>query len=376
MRRQRVELSEVARLSALVRAARQSARASSTKPETQRFMCEVERRCGLLSDALFAGVYQPSPYTSFMIRDPKVRRICAAPFPDRVVHHSLCAALEPRFERYAYDHSYACRKGKGSHVALRAVQRALGWGVYALKLDIEHYFETLPHAPLKALVRRLVKGPEVLRLCDALIDHVPEGGVPGCGLPIGNLTSQHFANLYLGQLDHWVGAESGAGTFGGRVRYVRYMDDLVLVARDREVLRALELRLGERVSSLGLKLKDKARELAPIQEGMSFLGCRVWPSMVRFDGARKRRLFRKLQWLSRCALSDDEVQLRLSALSAWADHCGARSLLFSWLSRGVDCDRSGSGAASQVFEARESWRELEQQREEPSRSESQQQRPR
>lgn len=333
MRRQRVDFDEVASLSALIKAARRSARASAKKPETQRFMAELELRCGALSDALRAGSYQPQPYTSFMIQDPKLRRICAAPFADRVVHHSLCATLVPRFERYAYEHSYACRVGKGSHAALRQAQRLLRWGGYSLKLDIKHYFETLPHDQLKRLVRRLIKGDEVLALCDQLISHVPKGYAPDRGLPIGNLTSQHFANLYLGQLDHWVCAQAGAGVFDGRVRYLRYMDDLVFVAERRAPLLAVEAELGAWISELGLELKERARSLTPAREGLAFLGCRLWPHLIRLDGARRRRLFRKLRALSLADLSDDELQARLGALSAWADQCGARALLYSWLSR-------------------------------------------
>lgn len=330
MRRQYIDFEEIAKLLPLIKAAQRSAKASAKHAQTQRFLAELEWRCGELSEALIQGTYRPKSFHSFMIRDPKPRWISAAPFTDRVVHHSLCAALEPRFERYAYEHSYACRKGKGTHLAIQEVQAATRQGQYSLKLDIKHYFETIPHLQLKEMVRRLVKGKETLNLCDLLIDNVPERHQKGYGLPIGNLTSQHFANLYLGQLDHYISHLRGTTVTLGQITYFRYMDDLVFIANQKEDLRLIEDLVKTKLETLGLTLKQSARRLTPITEGLAFLGCRIWPQLIRFDGARRRRMHRKLKQVYSSKLDDDSLQQRLSALHSWANHCGARHLMYTW----------------------------------------------
>lgn len=337
MRRQRVELTEVAGLLPLIKAAHRSAKASRERAQTQVFMSALELRCGELSDLLLSGRYTPGPFRSFMVRDPKPRWISAAPFVDRIVHHSLCASLEPRFERYAYDHSYACRQGRGTHLAIQRVQAMTQRGSYALKLDIKHYFETISHQRLKTMIRGLIKGEETLRLCEQLIDHSPARHQVGFGLPIGNLTSQHFANLYLGQLDHYISDLKGGGSLKREILYARYMDDLVLIGRERADLVYMEEAIREYTQSLELEMKESARRFMPISEGVPFLGCRIWPSLIRLDGARRRRLHRKLKALYRADLSQEERQARLTSVLAWVDHCGGRSLMYNWHQRRSLC---------------------------------------
>lgn len=168
------------------------------------------------------------PYRSFVISDPKERVISAAPFADRVMHHAVMNILEPLFERQSIFHSYACRKGKGTHAAvLRAFGNTKAWPWF-LKLDVRKYFDSVDHRVLECQIGRLIKDGRVLRLLQPLIDSYQT--LPGKGLPIGNLTSQFFANLYLSRLDHFILEQLRPAA------YVRYMDDFVLWARGEEVV--------------------------------------------------------------------------------------------------------------------------------------------
>lgn len=329
MRRARVALEEVSGLLPLARAARRSARAAPRSRAALEFLARIEDECLLLRDELTAGTYAPRPYRVFVVSDPKPRQICAAEFRDRVVHHSLCAALAPRLERFAHPHSFACRPGYGVHAALDRAQRLCASSAWALKLDVHHFFERARHDVLLGLLARLFKGEEVLRLCERVVRHAPPGSPPGRGLPIGNLTSQHFANLYLAPLDHFVTSSLGHG------RYLRYMDDLLVFGDSREGLREVEGAVGGWLAGVGLAPKWRARALTPTAEGVPFLGCRLWGAERRLDAARRRRLHRRLRALSGVLPWADQLeqQRRLSSVWAWASACGGERLWASWHAR-------------------------------------------
>jgi retron-type reverse transcriptase len=155
---------------------------------------EIRKR--LLSDTVLWG-----SYNSFTITDPKERVISAAPIEDRVMHHAIMNILEPVFERQMIFHTYACRKDKGTHAALRYAFSQCKSHEWFLKLDIRKYFDSINHTILKEHLDRLIKDYRVRRLFYGIIDSYCK--TPGTGLPIGNLTSQFFANLYLSRLDHF-----------------------------------------------------------------------------------------------------------------------------------------------------------------------------
>jgi len=141
-------------------------------------------------------------YRSFLIKDPKLRIISTAPFEQRIMHHAIMNAIEPIFERPMICHSYACRKGKGTHAAVQYAFGRCKSNLFFLKLDIRKYFDSINHEALKTLIRRLIKDMRVLFLLDGVIDSYETA--PGKGVPIGNLTSQFFANLYLAGMDHFI----------------------------------------------------------------------------------------------------------------------------------------------------------------------------
>ena len=318
---------QVADFHALCRAARRAAQGKSLSREAAAFLLELEPSVLALERELLVGRYRPRPYRTFRIRDPKPRTISAAAFRDRVVHHALCAALEPVFERTASDSCYACRPGRGQHAALAEVRRHTRRHGWYLKLDVEHFFESADHGVLKRLLRAKVKDRRALALCDRFIDAGAPGSPAAKGMPIGNLTSQHFANFYLSPLDHFVKRVLGVPA------YVRYMDDMLLFGPDKQTVRAWRDAV-ERFAAdqLRLKLRADAERVAPVRVGVPFLGFRVWPGLVRLDAARARRLDRRLRALALVA-DEDERQRRASSVLDWAAQADSARLRASLLRR-------------------------------------------
>ncbi len=293
MRREGYLFEQVVAMENLLLAARKTFRGKKDKAPVARFYFHLETELVALQAELRSGRYQPRPLRAFVIYEPKRRKICAAEVRDRVVHHALCHVLDPLFERSLIYDTYACRVGKGTHAAVRRAQQFARRHAYFLKCDVRRYFETIDHAVLKALLRRRIKDARVLSLLDQIIDQPIPGGETGRGLPIGNLTSQYFANLYLGQLDHLLKDHR-------RVKgYLRYMDDFLLFGDDKPTLyghlQAVRAFLQDR---LCLELKEEALRLAPVTQGMPFLGFRIFPGLIRLGGtkwAQFRRGVRRLE---------------------------------------------------------------------------------
>lgn len=331
---------------ALCAAARRASRGKGRTQSASSFLFHLETEVLKLQREIQDGSYRPRPYRTFTVADPKPRTISAADFRDRVAHHALCAVLEPLFERAAIFDSYACRPGKGSHAAVRRAQAFTRRFKYFLKLDVRKFFENADHAELKAGLRRLVKDARLLALADRIIDHGAPGSPPGKGLPIGNLTSQHFANHYLSPLDHFIKE---------RLRvpgYLRYMDDMLLFADSKESLREAETAVEERLRGrLRLELKAEAKVLAPVSEGIPFLGMRVWPNLIRLDGRGRRRLISALRGnaaaLSGGWLSEDEAGPSLRSRLGHAAHSNAlrlRRSLFDLMDPGPEALRAPTGS--------------------------------
>ena len=316
MKRERGLFAQVTAFARLIEATERAWRGRKNQKglEALRFMVERERRVLALQRALRDQAWRPGPLRAFVIRDPKLRLICAAPFEDRVVHHALCAAISPRLDAALSRQSHACRVGYGTHSALRSAQRIARAHPFVLRLDVAHYFESIPHDPLCARFARLFKEPPLLALIERIIRHPTPFGSRDRGLPIGSLTSQHAANLYLSDLDH-------ALPRGFKLRYVRYMDDMVIgVSSASEAWRvhdAVQAHLVER----GLTLKPSATHLSRSSAGFQFLGFRLWPHRIRLDAARRRRLTRRVIQIKRDALrgfDEDTLRARAEGINAWA----------------------------------------------------------
>ena len=309
-------------------ATQKAALGKKDKLRVAHFLFHLENELFKLQEELQTGQWYPSDYHIFEIREPKPRRISATDFRDRVVHHALCQVLEPIFERRMIYDCWACRPGKGSHAAIKRAQQFARQYPYFLKCDIRHYFQSVDHKILKNLLQKLIKDTRLLNILYQIIDHPLPGSLPNKGIPIGNLTSQHFANLYLGELDHELKERQ-------RVKaYVRYMDDMVLFAKNKNelhrILKHLETFSSER---LALSLKPSATLLAPISEGLPFLGFRIFPNLIRLNHQSLQRFRRRLRMYEQAYQCGkiDMATLSVSVQSMFAHirHANTRSLLQS-----------------------------------------------
>lgn len=254
-----------------------------TKASEARFFFNKEKELFKLQEELQNHSYQPSAYRIFYIREPKLRQICAAPVRDRVVHHAVCNIVGEIWDKNLIDDTFACRRGKGAHAAVSRAQEFARRFKFYLQCDIRHYFETLDHEILKKIISRKIKDCELLDLLDTIIDQPLIGSDAGKGVPIGNLTSQYFANLYLGRLDRFV--KETLSVKG----YLRYMDDFVLFAESKEVLHEWQFEI-EKFARHGLNLElKKSSIIAPLIGGLSFLGFRVFSNSLRLRGEKWRR---------------------------------------------------------------------------------------
>ena len=244
---------------------------------------------------------------------------------DRIVHHALMAEVEPVLERRALETSFACRVGKGGLAAIRSVQNAAGHFPYVLRLDISRFFKSIEHRRLIARLNEVVADPRLRNLIRVFVDLGAPNAPPGFGLPVGNLTSQHFANDYLGALDRY-----GVEGLGLR-RWIRYMDDVVAFGHEKRRLWECVDALGSFVhSSLGLSLNERVTKVLPVTEGIPFLGFRIWPDLVRLDGPHFRRLRRRFHRLERAIdltrLTEDDAVRSAAGLVGHAIHAHPSAL--------------------------------------------------
>lgn len=252
------------------------------KAEVLAYAESLNANLEILRSQLLSGRLDVGHYHFFTVYDPKERIICAASFPERVLHHAIMNVCEPVLERYAIHDSYACRTGKGMHAAVLRAQSFARKYPWHLKLDIRKYFDSIDHQKLMDLLGRRIKDAEVLRAVGGILETYETD--PGRGLPIGNLLSQHLANFYLGHLDHHV--KEVFLTKG----YVRYMDDFALFGATKDDLRGQldDVRRFLR-ESLALELKDNV-QLNRSSSGLPFLGYRIFPDRLAL-GPRARRRF-------------------------------------------------------------------------------------
>jgi RNA-directed DNA polymerase len=252
----------------LARAAHAAAAGKRRRPDIVAFFLDLEWHLLEIRNELRDGRYSPGPYRTFQLLDPKPRLISAAPFRDRVVHHALTQVLEPVFEPRFSPCSFACRVGMGTHKALERAQAGVRRFPYVLKCDVRKYFASIDHEILKTRLARAVKCGPTLDLASCIVAgwNSPEKIIryhPGDdlftpfdrkrGLPLGNQTSQFFANVYLNEVDHRIAHEIGAGL------YARYVGDLVLFGESRQRLEELKGILHGALDELRLETVSVSR---------------------------------------------------------------------------------------------------------------------
>ncbi len=261
-----------------------------------------------MEQELKTRTYQPGTYVCFAITDPKLREVWAADFRDRVVHHLLINYLEPIWDKKFIFHSYACRKNKGAHKAIFYLKKAINQelnscmgkpnsSLYYLKIDVQSFFPSIDKNILFSIIKKHIKHPEILWLTQKIIfqnptcNYIIKGNkqllysIPkhksllytpkNQGLPIGNLTSQFFANLYLNELDQFIKHKLKCRW------YFRYMDDLVMLHQDKTRLLEWRNEISFFLNKyLKLKLHPKKQILQPVTNGIDFLGYIVKPDYL------------------------------------------------------------------------------------------------
>jgi len=311
-------------------ASRNAQRGKRYREDVLRFTLDLESNLHVLLEELRDKSYVPGPYKTFVIYEPKRRLISAAPYRDRVVHHALCNIIEPIFDRGFLDSCYANRKGKGSHKALDHFVSLTRRRRLCLRADIEKYFPSIDHAVLKAAIRRKIKCRDTLWLIDLILDHSNTQEPVGLwfegdnlltpaerrhGLPIGNLTSQLWANVYLDRVDHTM-----AERYGGS-RYLRFVDDFALFSDSQEELAEARACLTEQLSALRLRLHPAKTRVFAVAEGVNFLGFRIFPDRIRLRSENLRRACRRmrmLQWqYAHGAMQWSDVR---QSLESWNAH--------------------------------------------------------
>jgi len=284
------------------------------KRDVAAFAARAGDELAALRGELLSGAWRPGPYGQFRVTDPKPRTISCAPVRDRVAHHALCGVIAPLLESGFTEDCYACRVGKGTHRAAaraRELVRRHGW---TCKLDIRHYFDSVPHDRLLELLLPIFREKAVCRVIEAIVRQPVPGLPDGRGLPIGNLTSQWFANFYLTGLDHF--AKETLKAPG----YIRYMDDIVLFADGKAEIWRLHdgvCEWGER--ERGLEIKGERTVTAPVTEGLAFLGLRIFPGGWRFQRTRLLRTRRKFRLRERQYLAGEIGGARLAMCAAAAE---------------------------------------------------------
>jgi hypothetical protein len=276
--------------------------------------------------------YHPGPYQSFYIQEPKRRLISAAPFRDRVVHHALCNIIEPLFERSFIFDSYANRVGKGTHRALDRCQEFARRYRYVLQCDVRQFFPSIDHAILREILGHKISDPNVLRLVDRILEsgrgvlseeydmvYFPGDDLFAVnrhrGLPIGNLTSQFWANCYLNPFDHFVKRELRCPA------YLRYVDDFAFFADDKATLWGWKQALVERLARLRVTIHEAAAQVKPVTEGNPFLGFIVFPTHRRLKRRQGLAYRRRLQGLLALYATREIGLDRVTAsVQGWVNH--------------------------------------------------------
>jgi retron-type reverse transcriptase len=274
----------------LLAAAKQAQRQKRYRDPVLVFNHQLEQELFQLQAELETKTYQPGGYRTFEIYEPKRRVISAAPYRDRVVHHALSNIIAPIFDRTFIATSYANRKGYGSHRALRQFVSYARSSRYVLQCNIHKYFPSIDIAILKQQIRRKLKCQDTLWLIDRILDtpslgEAPIDYFPGDtlltplerpkGLPIGNLTSQFLANVYLNGCDRYIKETLAVS------KYVRYVDDFALFSDDRDFLYHCRGQIEDYLTTLRLKIHPIKSQLSQTCQGASFVGFRVLPDRIR-----------------------------------------------------------------------------------------------
>jgi retron-type reverse transcriptase len=283
----------------LLLAFKKAKKRKARKPYVLEFEASLEANLKQFQWELQNETYLPTPLKTFIIREPKTRKISKSHFRDRIIHHAICNIIEPIFQKtFIYD-SFANQKGKGTHLALRRfdyfkrkVSRNNFISCYVLKADVKHYFDTVDQNILIKIISKKIKDEKLISLIRKILEN-HKTKEKGKGMPLGNLTSQFFANVYLNELDYFVKHKLRAKY------YIRYVDDFVILHKSKNKLRFYKNKIDEFLKlQLKIKLHPNKCKIKHVSCGASLLGFRVfyYHKLLRKSNFRKfQRKFSKLE---------------------------------------------------------------------------------
>jgi len=314
----------------LLYASRQARKGKRFRNNVLQFENQCETELLRLQTELINKTYSPGAYRTFYIHKPKKRLISAAPYHDRIVHHALCHIIMPLFERTFIRDSYANRTGFGTHRALQRFTQFSRQYQYVLQCDIQKYFANIDHEILKKIISRKIKCSHTLWLTNIIIDHSNPQYAPVIyfrgdslltpaerrrGLPVGNLTSQLFANVYLNGFDHFIKEELKISA------YLRYVDDFALFSNDKKELEKARIEIEQYLAQLRLKIHPIKSQLFKTKIGASFLGFRILPTHIRVRNENLRRARRRIRIMQK-AYTKNLISLKMveHSMQSWLVH--------------------------------------------------------
>lgn len=276
--------------------------------EVLHFSYNLDHELIILQNELKQHTYHVGEYRPFIVTEPKRRQIVALPFRDRIVQHALNNIIEPVFEKRMIYDSYACRINKGTHAAARRVSYFLGKpeNNYFLKMDVKSFFASINRDILKTIIRRYIDDGEIIWLLNVILDSSPV-----TGLPIGNLMSQLFANVYLHELDHHCKCAVG-------VRYyLRYMDDIIVMSYSKPYLKALLIDIESFLADhLNIALNNKTN-IGKCSDGIEFVGYRIWRNYKLIKKQAIMRMKKKAAAWKYGKITDDKY---MASIGSWIGH--------------------------------------------------------
>jgi len=260
------------------------------KKQILEFNYNLEENLYKIHEELKNKTYKHGEYYHFIIKDSKKRNISAPLFRDRVVHHSICNVIEPIFEKGFIFDSYACRKNKGTQLAAKRLQFFLknNQNKYCLKCDISKYFDSINHDILMSIIKRKIKDNDLISLINIILKSL-DSRFKIKGIPLGNLTSQLFANIFLNELDNFI--KHGLG----ERYYIRYMDDFLILSSSKQYLWQKLNYIDDFLKYFGLQLNPKKTKIIPVLKGVEFVGYVIFPNHILLKKDSVKRLLKKLK---------------------------------------------------------------------------------
>jgi len=290
---------------------------NSTRFETLLYFFNLEKKLFQIQNELILKTYKTGKYRIFKIYEPKERIIKAIPFKDRIVQHALCNIIEPIFESRFIFNSFACRKKKGIHKGLERVRKLVqnyfkDKNGYALKCDIKKYFQSIDHNKLKKIIQRKIKDKQIINLINGIIDSDSSQFGKDKGIPIGNLTSQLFANIYLNELDQFV-------KHSLKIKhYFRYVDDFLIFSESKQKLHIYKYKIREFLKTLKLKIPYKKTNIYKINTGVDFLGYKIHLKFIRIRKSNIKRFIKRTKKLKNLLLINSISKMKIeSSIQSW-----------------------------------------------------------